>query len=138
MTNQQQIDDLVQEWIRAELHGDVDAYDRLLARDFVGVGPVGFTLNGQQWSGRHRAGLTNHHLEVRDTQARFYGGCAVVTGVQEQRTTARGHDTSGSFRFTLVAVRTPDRWEIVHFQLSGPLQAPTAPPPFARPDQPAG
>jgi uncharacterized protein (TIGR02246 family) len=131
--SQQQILDLVARWSRAELDGDLDAYDELLAPDFIGIGPVGFVLGKEDWTGRHREGLTNHHFAVVQPQVKTYGDdVAVVTAVQEQRTTARGHDSSGSFRLILVATQEHDRWAITHLQLSGPLRTPDAPPPFAR------
>lgn len=129
-----QILDLVDRWADAELHGDIDAYETLLTSDFAGIGPVGFALGKAQWAGRHRGGLTNHAFEVLEPEVRTYGDAAIVTGVQRQRTTARGHDASGSFRLTLVVVRGDDGPAIAHLQLSGPLQAPTTPPPFPRVD----
>ncbi|MGI5321320.1 DUF4440 domain-containing protein [Actinomadura nitritigenes] len=123
--------DLVERFADAELHGDAAACDRLLAPGFSGIGPVGFVLDGRQWAGRH-GDLTNHAFEVLDPEVRLYGDAAIVTAVQRQRTTARGHDASGSFRLTLVAVRDgDDRWSIANLQLSGPLRPPAAPPPFA-------
>ena len=106
------------------------AYDHLLAPGFAGIGPVGFVLNGTQWAGRHRGDLTNHEFAVEDPQVREYGDAAIVNAVQRQRTTARGHDSTGSFRLTLVVVRDGDRWAIANIQLSGPLRAPADPPPF--------
>jgi rhodanese-related sulfurtransferase/ketosteroid isomerase-like protein len=126
--SRQQILDLVHRFADAELNGDTAAYERLLSPDFTGIGPVGFVLDGRQWAARHED-LTNHAFEVLDPQVRLYGDAAVVTAVQRQRTTARGHDASGSFRLTLVAVRDGDRWAIANLQLSGPLRPPTAPPP---------
>ncbi|MFC6080241.1 DUF4440 domain-containing protein [Sphaerisporangium aureirubrum] len=134
--SRQQILDLVDRWAKAELHGDVGAYDDLLTDDFAGIGPVGFSLTKQQWAGRHQGPLKNHHFEIHERQVRFHGDTAIVGGVQEQRTTAMGRDTSGSFRVTLVAVRAGDRWLIANIQLSGPLQDPGAPPPFARDTRP--
>lgn len=128
----QQILDLVQRWAQAELDGDVAAYDRLLTPDFVGIGPVGFALDAQQWAGRHRGDLTNHEFEIEEPEVRVHGDAAIVNGVQRQRTTARGHDTSGAFRLTLIAVRHGDAWAIANIQLSGPLRSPTALPPFPR------
>ncbi|HEY3683626.1 MAG TPA: nuclear transport factor 2 family protein [Streptosporangiaceae bacterium] len=128
--NTQQILDLVTRWSQAELTGDVAAYDDLLTADFAGIGPVGFVLDRAQWAGRHRGGLTNHEFEVVEPKVRAYGDAAIVSGVQRQRTTARGHDASGAFRLTLVAVRQGGGWAIANIQLSGPLQAPSAPPPF--------
>ena len=130
--SEQQVLDLVHRWAQAELHGDADAFEDLLSADFAGIGPVGFVLNKQQWAGRHRGDLKNHHFEVLEPSVRLHGDTAIVGGVQEQRTTARGHDIDNSFRLTLVAVRQDGRWVIANIQLSGPLQSPDTPPPFAR------
>src|SRR5262245_14100489 len=132
MNNQTAILDLVQRWANAELTGDVEACQELLAPDFVGVGPVGFVLDAEQWAMRHRGDLTNHEFEVDDPHIRLYGDTAVVEAVQTQRTTAMGRDTSGSFRLGIVAVKRDDRWLLAHVQLSGPLIAPGQMPSFAR------
>ena len=123
--DRQQILDLVHRWAQAELHGDVDAYDQLLSTEFVGIGPVGFTLTERQWADRHQGDLKNHHFEVLEPHVRLHGDAAIVNAVQRQRTTAMGRDTSGSFRLTLVAVREHGRWVIANIQLSGPLRSPT-------------
>jgi uncharacterized protein (TIGR02246 family) len=132
MTDQSAVLDLVQRWATAELTGDVEAYQWLLAPDFVGVGPVGFVLDAKQWAQRHHGDLKNHEFEVNDPRVRLYGDTAVVEAVQKQRTTVMGRDTSGSFRLGIVAVKHGDRWLLAHVQLSGPLIAPGETPPFAR------
>jgi uncharacterized protein (TIGR02246 family) len=132
MNSEQEILDLIQRWARAELHGDVDAYGDLLTPDFLGVGPVGFVLTAQQWAQRHNGDLTNHEFEITDSHVRAYGDTAVIDAVQRQKTTARGRDTSGSFRLVAVAVRTNQTWKLAHIQLSGPLIDPGQTPSFAR------
>jgi uncharacterized protein (TIGR02246 family) len=125
--------DLVNRWAAAELAGDADGLTDLLAPDFAGVGPVGFQLDREQWAGRHRDGnLTNDEFTVTEPHVRTYGDTAVVVAVLRQRTTARGRDTSGSFRIGLVAARQADGWRLAHAQLSGPMIAPGEVPPFAR------
>jgi hypothetical protein len=49
------ITSLLQGWIDAELRGDADALDDLLAPDFTGVGPLGFVLSRADWLERHRS-----------------------------------------------------------------------------------
>lgn len=71
MNNEQKILDLVQRWAHAERDGDTDAYSQLLTPDFVGVGPVGFVLTGEQWAQHHHGDLTNHEFEVTDPHVRF-------------------------------------------------------------------
>lgn len=41
--------DLLQRWIAAEQRNDAGLVDELLAGDFVGVGPLGFVLDREQW-----------------------------------------------------------------------------------------
>ncbi|MEV4115508.1 SgcJ/EcaC family oxidoreductase [Nonomuraea sp. NPDC049695] len=132
MSSQEQVLDLVDRWAQAERDGDADAFDDLLSDDFAGIGPVGFKLDREQWADRHRGDLKNHRFAILDPQARLHGDTAIVSGVQEQHTTVRGRESELSFRVTLVAVRQGDRWRIANIQLSGPLQDPSAPPPFAR------
>lgn len=132
MNDDQSIRDLLDRFARAELNGDAGAYGDLLAPDFLGVGPVGFVLDARQWAARHDGGLTNHEFEVLEPNIRRYGDTAIVNAVQRQKTTARGRDTSGSFRLLVVAVRAGDTWAIAHIQLSGPLINPGEMPSFAR------
>ena len=130
--SEQEVLDLVRRWAEVELRGDADGYGDLLAPDFVGVGPVGFVLTGDQWAARHRGDLKNEEFEVQDPHARFYGDTAIVEAVQKQRTTAMGRDVSGSFRLIVVAVKAEGRWVLANVQLSGPLTPPGTMPPFAR------
>lgn len=126
--------ELVKRWAAAELDEDADTLGDLLADDFTGIGPIGFVLTKQQWTGRYRGGeLKNAEFEVLEPQVRTYGDTAVVVGVQKQETSFQGHDTGGSFRLTLVAVRQDGRWRVANIQLSGPLGPPPgAPPNFKR------
>jgi len=115
--------DLVQRWAAAEEKNDVGALDGLLAGAFAGVGPFGFILTRDQWLARFTNGLVNRSFIVTDLQVRDFGTAAVGIGVLEQETSWQGHDNSGRFRVTLVAVRMDDRWRLAHVHI-GPLQAP--------------
>lgn len=127
--SEQDVLDLVQRWAKAELDEDAAGLGSLLAEDFNGVGPLGFVLNKQQWTGRYHGGLKNSEFEILESQVRVYGDTAVVVGVQKQETTFQGNDTGGSFRLGLTAVKQGDGWVVAHIQLSGPLGPPPAMPP---------
>jgi ketosteroid isomerase-like protein len=120
--------DLVGRWAEAEQGNDAEALDGLLAGDFVGVGPLGFVLDRQQWLARFANGLENRAFLVQDAQVRDYGDAAAVVGVLAQETSFQGRDNSGRFRLTLVAVQSPDRWRLANAHI-GPLQQPPGPPP---------
>jgi ketosteroid isomerase-like protein len=127
MTATNEVLDLVERWATAEQGNDAAALDRLLADDFVGVGPVGFVLGRDQWLGRFGNGLENRAFAVQDAQVREYGTAAVVVGVLAQETSFQGADNSGRFRLTLVAARPADRWLLANAHI-GMLQPPAGPP----------
>jgi len=120
--------DLVNRWAAAEQGMDAERLDGLLADDFVGVGPLGFVLNREQWLARFGNGLVNRAFAVEQPAARDYGAAAVVVGVLAQETSFQGGDNSGRFRVTLVAVRPAGEWRLANVHI-GPLQVPTGPPP---------
>ena len=126
MTASTEILQLVQRWAAAEQHNDAGLLGGLLADDFVGVGPLGFVLDRDQWLARFRNGLHNRAFAVQDPQVRQYGTAAVVVGVLAQETSWQGSDNSGRFRLTLVAARPTDRWLLAGVHI-GPLQ-PAGPP----------
>ena len=115
--------DLVQRWAAAEEKNDVGALDGLLAGAFAGVGPFGFILTRDQWLARFTNGLVNRSFIVTDLQVRDFGTAAVGIGVLEQETSWQGHDNSGRFRITLMAVRAGEGWRLAQVHI-GPLQAP--------------
>lgn len=122
---------LVDRWAAAELAGDADSVATVLSDDFAGIGPVGFVLNREQWAVRHRGDVDNRAFRVTDPDVKSYGDVAVVIATLTQETTARGHDTSASFRIGVIARRADD-WRIAHVQFSGPLIDPGRLPGFAR------
>ncbi|MFE6286287.1 nuclear transport factor 2 family protein [Streptomyces sp. NPDC057877] len=100
------VTDFVEKWRRAEEDGDPAALDRLLADDFLGVGPHGFLRDRAQWIARYSSGaVRNSSFALRDLRVRRYGPTAVVVAAQTQRSVNGGADASGAFRFTLVVVR---------------------------------
>lgn len=120
--------DLVNRWADAERRMDAERLDGLLADDFVGVGPLGFVLNREQWLARFGNGLVNDAFAVEEPAARDYGAAAVVVGVLAQETRFQGRDNSGRFRVTLVAARAAGDWRLANVHI-GPLQVPAGPPP---------
>jgi uncharacterized protein (TIGR02246 family) len=128
MTARTDVLDLVERWAAAEQGNDAEALGKVLADDFVGVGPLGFVLGRDQWLARFGNGLENRSFAVEDAQVREYGTTAVVVGVLAQETSWQGNDNSGRFRLTLVAVRPADRWLMANAHI-GMLQAPPGRPP---------
>ncbi len=119
----QQLQKLAEIWAAAELRGDTASLREILADDFVGVGPRGFTLTREQWLQRHEAGnLQYQSFGLDELAVRLYGDAAVAVG----RQTAEGvyedenvrHDIQEQFRATLIFVRQQGRWLLAGLQLS--------------------
>lgn len=121
--NTDQVTRQVAAWLAAERQGDVAAVREVLADDFVGAGPLGFTLTKDEWVQRIASGaLTYEAIDWDEASPRRYGDAAVVVGRQTARGTYQGHDISASLRTTLVLVLVDQDWRLagVHFSPIGP------------------
>jgi hypothetical protein len=108
----------------AELHGDTPFLEQLLADDFVGVGPRGFTLTKEQWLARTRSGdLTYDTLTWEPEQVRVYGDAAVVIGRETSQGQYQGQDIAGEYRETQLYMKQDGRWRLASLQLS-PMAGP--------------
>ena len=125
----QKVTELGQNWAAAELHGDVASLAEILADDFIGVGPRGFTLTRDQWLSRHDTGsLRYESFGLDEMQVRLYGDAAITVcrqsaeGVYEDENGR--YDINEQFRVTLVLVRQDGRWLLAGLQLSPILGRP--------------
>jgi ketosteroid isomerase-like protein len=111
MDNQsRQVEEFVGEWAAAEQRGDAAFREGALTDVFIGVGPLGFMLNKQQWLGRFAGGLSYESFALDELKTRFYGDAAVATCCQKQAGEFQGNDVGGEFRATLVLVEEDGRW----------------------------
>ena len=120
---------IVEDWAVAELRGDATFLGSVLAEDFVGVGPRGFTLTREQWISRHEAGnLRYESFGLDEVDVRLYGDAAVAVC----RQTAEGvyedengrYDINEQFRATLIFVNQEGHWLLAGLQLSPILGRP--------------
>ena len=130
-TTADQIREVGNSWVAAELAADVDTLDALATDDFHLVGPFGFVLDKQQWLDRYRSGdFATNAMRWHDVEAREYGDSVVTIGTQSQEASYNGAPSNGEFRITHVFARDGDRWKIAGMQLSPttfvPPAAPTA------------
>src|SRR5215831_21306987 len=127
---EQEVVHLADAWANAELRGDTTLLDRLLADDYIGIGPLGFMLTKQEWLARHDAGdLKYEAFKLDEVKVRVYNtDAAVLTGRQTQQGAYRGNNIPSQFRIALVFVHQQGQWQVVSLQLSSIGQ----PPNFAR------
>src|SRR5438445_2647754 len=119
--------ELAEEWGQAELRGDVAVLDRILAADFIGIGPRGFVLNKQSWLGRHASGDFKYlNLEQRDPILRTYTDSAILLVTEENKTMNKSQPVSASAiraTYTFVRIRGSSR-------LAGAQSSPIPAPPW--------
>lgn len=120
-----QVEEFVGEWAAAEQRGDAAFLEGALTDDFVGVGPLGFLLNKQQWLERFAGGLSYESFALDELKTRFYGDAAVATCHQEQAGEFQGNDVGGEFRTTLVLVEGDSRWLLAGWHASPIAGAPS-------------
>jgi len=127
--NSERVERLADEWAAAELRGDTSSLAEILADDFVGVGPRGFTLTKDQWLFRHDTGsLRYESFGLDEIQVRTYRDAVVMVcrqsaeGVYEDENGR--FDIGDQFRVTLVLVRQGGRWQLAGLQLSPILGRP--------------
>jgi hypothetical protein len=126
-----QLEEFAEEWASAELRGDATFFEGALTDDFVGVGPLGFMLNKEQWMGRYAGGLAYESFALDELEARFYGDAAVATCRQTQAGTYQGQAVDamqGEFRATLVFVRQRGRRILAAWHACRIAGAPPSPP----------
>lgn len=118
-TVESQLKQLGEDRAKAELRGDTQFLGQLLADDFVGVGPRGFTLTREQWLDRVASGdLTYESLTWDDVQVRVYGDAGVAIGRETSKATYKGQDIPGQFRETQIFVKQGGRWRLAGLHLS--------------------
>jgi len=131
-TTTDQVRELGDRWVAAEIKGDVDMLDSVATDDFRLVGPFGFVLDKEQWLDRYRSGdFTTTSLAWHDVDIRDYGDAAISIGTQTQEAAYQGTPSNGDFRITHVFIRANDHWAIAGMQLS-PTTLPTPPAPPSR------
>lgn len=126
---EQEVAQLAGTWATAELQGDTAFLEKLLADDFVGVGPLGFLLSKQEWLARHRSGEMTYSVHTLDEiKVRSYEEAAIVVGRLTQEATYRSNPMNVQMRTTLIVVRKAGQWHLagLHFCTIG------QPPPFAQ------
>ena len=123
------IQTFLDQWSTAEHTGDTEWLQALLAGDFAGIGPLGFTLPKQAWLARHRSGdLRYHSFALAEVQTRVHGPAAVVTARANTPGAYQGHPIPEATRATLVLAHQAGGWKLAAIHLSFIAGTPGAPP----------
>jgi len=123
------IDKALTDWVAAELDGDAARLDELLTDDFTAVGPLGFVLPKQAWLARYEQGtFRNEALRLEEVETHVYGGVAVVTAHQIQKSVFGESEVPFTdLRATLVVVHQSGDWRLAAVHMSFIAGTPGAP-----------
>jgi ketosteroid isomerase-like protein len=113
-----QVEALEEQWRTAQLAGDVDAMDRLLADDYIGISMSGqVTTKTQQLDRARSRKLVLTRLDLGEMQIKLVGSIAIVTSRVQVEGTNDGMPVQGTFRYTRVYQRLPSGvWKITSFE----------------------
>lgn len=118
-TAEQELLDLMQDWMNAEVKADMAFLDQFIADDCVITDPSGAVWTKAQFLGGLKSGegaVLSFALD--NMKARVFGDAAVVNGRMTAKQTFRGQDISGSYQCTDVFIKTTGRWQCVAIHLS--------------------
>ena len=114
----QTVENLEEQWRRAQLNGDAAAMDGLLADDFIGITASGrVNTKAQQLARIRDRTIVLTQLALSDIKVKLIGPIvAVVTSRAEIVGSSDGEPLQGTFRFTRVYQRLPSgSWKITSF-----------------------
>jgi ketosteroid isomerase-like protein len=113
-----QVEALEEQWRTAQLSGDVDAMDKLLSDDYIGISMSGQVNTKTQQLDRARSRkLVLTRLDLGEMQIKLVGSIAVVTSRAQVEGTNDGVPVQGTFRYTRVYQRLPSGvWKITSFE----------------------
>ena len=113
-----QVEKLEEVWRTAQLNGDVDAMDKLLSDDYVGITMTGQVVTKSQQLDRMRnRSLVLTKIELQDVKIRMIGMTAIVQSLAEVDGTNDGEPMHATYRYTRVYSRLPSGvWKITNFE----------------------
>ena len=113
-----QVEKLEEVWRIAQLNGDVDAMDKLLSDDYVGITMSGQVVTKMQQLDRMRKrSMVLNKIVLDDVKVRLIGTTAIVNSRAEVEGTDNGAPMVGNFRYMRVYSRTlSGTWKITNFE----------------------
>jgi ketosteroid isomerase-like protein len=113
-----QVEKLEQAWRDAQFNADVEAMDKLLSDDYVGITMSGQVVTKlQQLDRMRKRNMVLSKMELDDVKVKLIGSTAVVTSRAEVDGTNDGNPIHGTYRYTRVYTRLPSgAWKITNFE----------------------
>ena len=114
MTSEEELLKVEKEFAKAIVKNDLEGIERLVAVDWIIVGPDGEIVERARFFEVIKSGALTHDLmESEDFRVRVYGDSAVVSAVTRSKGKFMGQEFSTQERATDVFVKRDGRWQCV-------------------------
>ncbi|HSA96046.1 MAG TPA: nuclear transport factor 2 family protein [Acidobacteriota bacterium] len=116
---EQELLNLMQDWMNAEVKADMAFLDQFITDDCVITDPSGALWTKAQFLGGLKSGEgAVKSFALDNMKARIYGDAAVVNGRMTAKQTFQRQDISGQYQCTDVFIKKAGRWQCVAIHLS--------------------
>jgi len=114
MTAEEELLKLGKEFAEAIVKNDLEGIERLVADDWIIIGPDGEIVERARFFEVIESGdMTHDTMESEDFRIRVYGDSAVVTGITRTKGKFMGQEFSTQERATDVFINRDGRWQCV-------------------------
>ena len=114
MTSEEELLRVEKEFAEAIVKNDLEGIERLVADDWIIIGPDGEIVERARFFEVIKSGAMTHDaMESEDFRIRVYGDSAVVTGITRTKGKFMGQEFSTKERATDVFVKRDGRWQCV-------------------------
>jgi len=114
---EQQVKEVNDRYIAAQLNNDSDSLQKLMADDFTAIRSDGsLSTKAQEIEHIKSGALTHEKSDIQDVKIRVYGNSAVATVRSYFKGTVNGKPLSSTVRVTRVWVKQNGNWKCVVLQ----------------------
>lgn len=113
------ITQMEQDWAVALVKRDMTVIDRLEAPEYMFSAPDGSLSTKAEANAEIKTGaMVIESFKIDDLKVRIIGDTAVAYGLETEKSTYKGKDSSGQYRFTDVFVKRNGVWQAVATHVS--------------------
>lgn len=110
--------DLQNQFDQAQVNGDFETIERLLAPDVMFIGPKGFITDVGEWLEVHKNGEYKQTvMDSSEADVRIYGDTAILCDLKDSQCEYKGEIIKGDFRVTQVWIKK-ETWRLASVQFT--------------------
>jgi ketosteroid isomerase-like protein len=119
MMKEQELIDLESAWSKAMVQKDTATVASIVADDWMGQNDSGKMADKARLIDEIKSGKTSAtSMMNHDVRVRMMRGMAIVQGMDDEKSTAKGKDTSGTYTWMDVFEKRDGKWQAVASQIT--------------------